>query len=374
MPNDTPLTLLGGLSAAQFMRRHWQKKPLLVRGAIPGMQAPLSRRELFELAARESVESRLVQQGAKGWKLGRGPFARLPALKQAAWTLLVQGVDLHDERAHRLLRPFGFIPAARLDDLMISYATDGGGVGPHFDSYDVFLVQAHGKRRWRYGRQKDLRLRDDVPLKILADFRPEFDEVLEPGDMLYLPPQYAHDGIALGECMTCSVGFRVPRRGELARELLLRLADEAADVAGDALYSDASQPAAASSAAIPETLMTFAKRSVELALRDPHALARSLGEVLTEPKPDVWFEAGVRPRRLHAVRLDRRSRMLHDARHIFINGESWRAAGRDATLMRRLADDRMLDGRSVAGASPQARELLASWCEAGWLHETGEGA
>ena len=144
MNTTRPLSLLGGLSPARFMKRHWQKKPLLVRHAIPDFTPLLTPRELFALAAREDVESRLVVRDGASWRLQRGPFQRraLPPLKQAAWTLLVQGVDLHERAAHRLLHGFSFLPAARLDDLMISFATDGGGVGPHFDSYDVFLLQA----------------------------------------------------------------------------------------------------------------------------------------------------------------------------------------------------------------------------------------
>ena len=194
------LPLLGGLSPQQFMSRHWQKKPLLVRGAVPDFQPLLSRSELFALSGREEVESRLVAQTRGGWSFRRGPFQRraLPPLSRPGWTLLVQGVDLHDDRAHELLSRFRFVPQARLDDLMISYASDGGGVGPHFDSYDVFLLQAQGRRRWRIGRQYDLTLRDDLPLKVLANFEPEEECVLEPGDMLYLPPLYAHDGVASG--------------------------------------------------------------------------------------------------------------------------------------------------------------------------------
>src|SRR4051812_29628886 len=219
-PPTRPTPLLGGLTPAQFMRRHWQRKPLLVRGAIPEMRPLLSRAQLFGLAGKEGVESRVVAQQRGKWDLRRGPFARrsLPAAAQARWTLLVQGVDLHDERAHELLQRFAFLPHARVDDLMISWASDGGGVGPHFDSYDVFLLQVQGKRRWRIGRQKDLALRDDMPLKILANFEPEEEHVLEPGDMLYLPPRWAHDGIAVGECQTYSIGFRAPSRSEIARE------------------------------------------------------------------------------------------------------------------------------------------------------------
>lgn len=373
MDTDRPLALLGGLTPAQFMKRHWQKKPLLVRNAVPGLQPVLAPRELFALAAREDVESRLVAREGKSWRMQRGPLARraLPALKQPAWTLLVQGVDLHEPRAHALLHSFSFLPAARLDDLMISYASDGGGVGPHFDSYDVFLLQAQGQRRWRIGRQDDLALQPDVPLKILANFQAEEEYVLDPGDMLYLPPRYAHDGVAIGECQTYSIGFRAPAQAELARELLQRIADEAAEGAPERLYRDPAQPATDAPGAIPAAMRQFAQDALAAALKDPTALDRALGEYLTEPKANVWFEPAPAPRRLQSIELDARTRMLHDRRHVFINGEAWRAGGRDAALMRRLADRRRLDARELAGASEGARELLQSWCEAGWAHANG---
>lgn len=369
------LPLLGGLSPEAFMKRYWHKKPLLVRQAVPGFAPLLPRAELFELAGREEVESRLVtlqrRRGKEAWTLQRGPFARrmLPALKTPEWTLLVQGVDLHSDAVHELMNRFRFIPDARLDDLMISYASEGGGVGPHFDNYDVFLLQAHGQRRWRIGRQHDLSLKPNMPVKILANFQPEQEFVLEPGDMLYLPPDYAHDGVAVGgDCMTYSVGFRSPKAGELAQELLQRLAEDAAEAVGEDFYRDPRQVAVAGSAAMPAALERFARQAVQQALKDPQALARALGETLSEPKAHVWFESGTLPRGRSGVVLDRRTRMLYDAHHVFINGESYLAAGRDATLMHRLADQRRLSAAEVAGASAAARELLLAWCEDGWAH------
>ena len=368
---EKPLPLLGGLSPERFMKRHWQKKPLLVRQAVPGFTPLLSRAELFALAGDEAVESRLVSRGPRGWQLRRGPLPRraLPPASRPDWTLLVQGVDLHDERAHALLQGFRFVPDARMDDLMISYASDGGGVGPHFDSYDVFLLQAHGRRRWRIGRQKDLTLVEGLPLKILADFRPEEEYVLEPGDLLYLPPRWAHDGVAVGECMTYSVGFRQPARDEMVRELLQRVADDAADLVGDAPYRDPGQPATHQPARLPDAMLSFAREAVEQALNRPDHLALLLGELLTEPKPSVWFETGAKEEGGDgAVVLDRRTRMLYDARHVFINGEGFRATGRDARLMQVLADERRLGPGQLAGLSPDARQLLSEWREAGWLH------
>ncbi len=383
MQVNQPLELLGSISPQVFMKRYWQKKPLLVRQAVPNFKPLLSRSELFELAASEDAQTRMVikkPQSACGWQLKHGPFERraLPSLKQGGWTILVQGVDLHHEAVHTLMNRFRFVPDARLDDLMISYATDGGGVGPHFDSYDVFLLQAHGRRRWRIGRQKNLGLQADVPLKILTHFEPEVEYVLEPGDMLYLPPRYAHDGIAEGECMTYSIGFRIPNRAELARELLQRLAEDAEDAIGVKLYRDPDQAAVDQPAAIPEKMIAFAQNALLDALKDTRAFARGLGEYLTEPKPNVWFEAvpddqmSAPDFRQSGLRLDRRSRMMFDQEHIFINGESFRAAGVDARLMQQLANQRLLTNKEMQKISTQALALVQSWALAGWLHPLDE--
>ncbi|HJV61594.1 MAG TPA: cupin domain-containing protein [Albitalea sp.] len=371
--------LLGGLTPQVFMRRHWQKQPLLIRQAVPGVQPPLNRNELFALASREEVESRLIEHCGADWTLRHGPFSKrqLPSLKQAAWTLLVQGVDLHDERAHELLSRFRFVPDARLDDLMISYATDGGGVGPHFDSYDVFLLQVHGKRRWRIGRAADTTLVADVPLKILARFEPEEEHLLEPGDMLYLPPRWAHDGVAEGECMTCSIGFRVPARDEVGREVLQRLLDGEEPSAAPTLYRDPSQPATDTPARIPSTLQAFTGEAVARLVENSKSLACALGEWLSEPKPLVAFDEGQALPPDGGIVLDRRTRMLYDDDHVFINGEAYRTGGTDATVVRQLADRRRLSGQQLQRASTQARALIEEWAHAGWLHardDTSEDA
>uniref|UniRef100_UPI00097BFC1C JmjC domain-containing protein n=1 Tax=Pelomonas sp. KK5 TaxID=1855730 RepID=UPI00097BFC1C len=308
--------------------------------------------------------------------LKQGPIAKLPPFSKAGWTLLVQGLDLHLQAAHELLARFRFVPEARLDDLMVSYASDGGGVGPHFDSYDVFLIQAQGRRRWRIGAQKDAQLREDVPLKIIANFEPTEEFVLKAGDMLYLPPGWAHDGVAEGgDCVTCSVGFRAPWRAELARELLVRLMDDESQPYANRMYADPKQAATVNPGLIPLDLQNFARDAAERALREPLALERSLGEALTEPKPQVWFEPGeALPPGGSGVQLDRRSRMMYDRAHVFINGESFRAGGRDARLMKVLADERRLAARQVAQLSEGAREVLDQWAEDGWVQLDGEGA
>ena len=373
MDPDTPLPLLGGLSPAKFMRRHWQKKPLLVRQAWPGVSPPLARGPLFDLAARDDVESRLVRHADQGWSLRHGPLPRraLPPLATPRWTLLVQGLDLHVPAAHEMLRRFDFVPHARLDDLMVSWASDGGGVGPHLDSYDVFLLQVQGRRRWRIGRVPDRTLVDGLPLKILARFQPEMDVVLDPGDMLYLPPLWGHDGVAEGECMTASIGFRAPGRRELARELLLRLADGLADdERTDPVYADRGQRAVSDPGRVPAALVTFGAAALRRVMADPLAVERALGEWLTEPKDKVWFDpAAETPAAQGAVRLDARTRMLYDAHHVFVNGESWRAAGRDAALLQRLADRRRLTAAERARLSPGAQGILQDWLDDGWLHD-----
>lgn len=393
MDVNQPLSLLAGLTPVQFMRRHWQKKPLLVRAALPDFKPVLSRSELFKLAAREAVESRLIVQNNADWHMTQGPFAprSLPALNKAAWTLLVQGVNLHDHKAHQLLQQFRFVPDARLDDLMISFATPGGGVGPHFDSYDVFLLQASGRRRWKISKQKDLTLQPDVPLKILRNFVAEEEFVLEAGDMLYLPPRYAHEGIAevavnpdgkALDCMTYSIGFRAPAKRELAAELLHRLAefseddgDASASVSGwgarpPQRYRDPGQLATTTPGAVPEGLAAFATRAVLEALQDPLAVACALGEYMTELKPSVWFDevtVSWDPQDMTSLCLAPQTRMMYDAHHVFINGESYLAKGADARLMQRLADQRKLSPGEIGKASPSAQNLLADWHDAGWL-------
>ena len=380
MKINAPLQLLGNISPDEFMTTYWQKKPLLVRGAVAlqALSSLPSRSTLFELASREDMPSRLVELKKSKWQLTHGPFgadtAKLPALKTPDWTLLVQGVDLLDAATHDLLKQFRFVPDARLDDAMFSFATAGGGVGPHFDSYDVFLLQTSGSRRWRIGAQKNLDLVDGAPLKILADFKPSKEYVLEAGDMLYLPPRYAHDGVALSgnDCITCSIGFRAPKKVELARELMDRLSEDLSDHMDEALlYTDKDQVATENPAAIPASLEAFAKQALLEAIGNGTDLQIHLGEYLTEPKPEVWFEANEKKivwSKIKTIKLNAATRMMFDDKHIFINGESFAASGADAKLMRKLANERELPPADLAKASAGARECLSEWVQAGWCH------
>lgn len=374
---NQPLALLGGLSAQQFMTDYWHKKPLLIRQALPNAASLVSQRDLLTLAAQDHVESRLiVQQAARGkrgtrseWSLQHGPFQpqSLPPFTQKQWTLLVQGVDLHVPRAHRLLSEFRFVPAVRLDDIMVSLATDGGGVGPHFDSYDVFLLQVQGKRHWRIGQLTQPELQPNVPLKILTNFVAEEEWTLEPGDMLYLPPKWAHDGVAVGECMTCSIGFRSPGQNDLVTELLGRMVDGLDE--NDLRYADPHQTATTEPGRIPEALGQWIIQSVREVLKDDASITLALGESLTEPKPTVYFhEQDETALRVQGVYLDAGTRIAYDHQRAYINGVSWEMADHDAQLMRSLANHRTLTTEEVASATPDMREWLLDALNEGWLH------
>jgi 50S ribosomal protein L16 3-hydroxylase len=382
---DEPSTLLGKLTPAQFMRRYWQKKPLLIRQAIPGIEAPVSREELFQLADGDDVESRLITHFRQSWAMEHGPFApeQLPSLKKRDWTLLVQGANLHDDRARALLDRFRFIPDARLDDLMISYATDGGGVGPHFDSYDVFLLQVHGKRRWRFGAQRDLSLKPGLPLKVLQHFDPQEEWVLEPGDMLYLPPHIAHDGVAEGECMTCSIGFRAPSTSELSGQFLYHLAErlgEADERAGEASarYKDPAQPAVSNPAQLPPLLIDRVGSILAALTWNEKDVASFLGTYLSEPKANVVFDP---PRRAlnemrfiervkkSGLRLDKKTILLYNDTSYFLNGEQETLPPTLKKWLPELADRRYLQGKRFVTLSDDSSmtALLHEWYCAGWI-------
>jgi 50S ribosomal protein L16 3-hydroxylase len=369
---------LGRLSVREFMRRHWQRRPALIRAALPGVQPPLSAAQLFALAARGDVESRLVSTFGGRWQLRHGPFARrtLPARKRAGWTLLVQGVDRHDPAAAALLARFRFLPDARLDDLMISYASDGGGVGPHVDSYDVFLLQVRGRRCWRISRQRNLESVAGMPLKLLAEFRATQQWVLEPGDLLYLPPGVAHEGTAVGgDCMTCSIGFRAPRY----RDVLERWFDAALETPALQRQCRDAGLATRAPARLPAAMVEDVfERMRRLRPGRAHAVRALLG-LLSEPKPIVTFEARGRAPTASAfaaaiarrgLRADRRSRLLYTGGaggEFAINGETF-ALPAAASALRSLADRRRLAPASCAGLSAHLCALLLDWYVAGWIH------
>ncbi|MFZ9263998.1 MAG: cupin domain-containing protein [Polynucleobacter sp.] len=340
LPIKAPWALLGGISPKRFMKEYWQKKPLLVRGAIPAfalsgqsLASPLSMADLANLAGQKNVESRLIK--SKPWSLGHGPFKKseIPALNEKDWTLLVQGVNGHHPAAKTVMSWFRFIPEARLDDLMISIAGPNGGVGPHVDSYDVFLLQMAGRRRWRISDQKDLSLKDGLPLKILKNFEATDDWVLEPGDMLYLPPNIAHDGIALDAgCQTWSVGFRVPTYKELVNEILWRTTEALEnDPEFCRLYTDPHQPATKDSALVPDELIKVIQNKLNGIHWSKSDVSCTLAAVLSEPKPQVVFTPPTpllgfaefkKALRTQGLELSPLSKALYDKDFLYLNGES----------------------------------------------------
>jgi len=322
------------------------------------------------------VESRLLVRSGRRWTFEHGPFRRadLARLPAKDWTLLVQGVNLHSTAADAFLRRFAFLPYARLDDMMVSLAAPGGGVGPHFDSYDVFLLQGPGRRRWRYGRQDDLALKPGLPVKILRRFTPSHDAVLEAGDMLYLPPQFAHDGVAVDRCTTYSIGFRAASATELATAFLDFMRDS---LALEGRYADPDLRPSTRPARIDPAMRRRIAKTLRDIRWDAETVGRFLGCWLTEPKPTVSFDPPGRPRTRAAfaaaagrggVRLDTRSQLLYDDRRHYINGEAigWPRDGKD--VLERLANARALSPREILGANAAVVSILYDWYRHGFLH------
>lgn len=364
---------LGNLSPRQFLREYWQKKPLLVRNAFPGFSGLLSPQELAGLACLEEAQSRLVQQKGARWQLRNGPFTDedFTGLPKTKWTLLVQGINHFLPEAERLLQKFDFVPHARLDDLMVSYAPKGGSVGPHFDSYDVFLLQGLGHRHWQIGAQQDITLVPGAPLKILQHFRPEQEWTLGPGDMLYLPPRYAHFGVALDDCMTYSVGFRVPSAEELATQFLVYLQDH---IQLQGMYQDPDLAPQRHPAQIGDKMLSQVSRMLAQIRWNRADVARFLGQYLSEPKAHVFFEPPKRPLspkefaqrcNKHGLRLAPTSTMLFHGSTFFINGEACEISPAAHEIVCRLADGRCLPpGLSIAG---EAAQWLHQWYLHGYL-------
>ncbi len=283
-----PETLLGGLSAREFLRDFWQQKPLLVRQAWPGFQPLLDPETLAGLALEPEVESRLIRETADGWQLQHGPIAEttFQQLPESHWTLLVQDMDKLLPELQTVLDAFRFLPDWRLDDLMVSYAATGGSVGAHVDQYDVFLLQASGTRRWDIDRRPGAPLpeRDDVPLRQLRQFEASDSWVLKPGDMLYLPPGVPHLGVALDPCMTFSIGFRAPTDEELLAELLQTLLES-----GDqpTFFTDPGRAPCKHPAVLDNGSLRRARELIRLRLArlDDRHLDRIFARTVTQGKP-----------------------------------------------------------------------------------------
>lgn len=385
------LQLLGGLSPEEFLASYWHKKPLLIKNAIPNFTGLLSPEELAGLACEEDVQSRIIEEINGAWHAKHGPFddadfAHLPEQPDPnhRWTLLVQSVNHYLPEASELLQQFDFIPHARLDDLMVSYAPDGGGVGPHFDSYDVFLLQGQGKRQWRISEQTDLTLVEGAPLRILKNFDTSQEWLLENGDMLYLPPHLAHWGIAVTDgnvdCMTYSIGFRAPKNQELATEFLGFMQDRLNQGVQmiEGIYKDADLTLQEHPAEIGEHMISKIGQILQNIKWSDKDVAVFLGTYLSEPKLDVVFEPNKKiSSKLFnekvtktGISLDLKSHMLFENDCFYLNGESADFSGKSAETMKKLADQRRLKPVQLNKAANDEKLLmqLHDWYLAGYLH------
>jgi 50S ribosomal protein L16 3-hydroxylase len=379
--------VLGGMSTREFLREHWQRRPLLVRGAFPRFRDPITPDELAGLACEERVESRIVRErgGARPWEVTWGPHPeeRFATLPDRGWTLLVQELNRHVPAAALLLEHFTFVPNVRVDDVMVSFAAPGGSVGPHLDSYDVFLVQGQGERRWRFGTKRagDVRFRDGLDLRILRRFVPDADEVLGPGDMLYLPPGFAHHGVAVTPCLTYSVGFRAPNAGEMWTAFARAAAagEGAARLLEDPPLSPAHNPGA-----IPPALLARVREVVRGMDTSNESIDRWFASFATCLAPEHELSAPRRPPdpKTIAMRLRRGDRVARSeegrwaflpsrggALRLYFAGAELDVDRSAAGLARVICSARRFEGRELAALarSPRARSLLAALFAMGGL-------
>lgn len=369
---EKSLRLLDNLTPSQFLAEYWQKKPLLIRQAIPNFDGLLTPNELAGLACEEDVQSRIVKEQQGRWLVDQGPFdeAVFTSLPHKNWSLLVQSVNHHLPEAADLLSAFNFIPHVRLDDLMVSYAPTGGSVGPHVDAYDVFLLQGSGKRRWKISTHPNLSLIENIPLAILKHFETEQEWVLEPGDMLYLPPNVAHHGIAEDDaCMTYSIGFRTPKTQELTHAFLEYLQDTL-QVSG--LYEDPDLKLQAHPSEISTSMVKKVETMLQKLTWDTDLVADFLGRYMSEPKPDIIFEAkkAISIDDLSTLlaetplRLNLKSQMLFNQDKFYLNGESLNVPPIIVNCIRNLADTRVLD---TSVLNTQQRHTVAETLHAAYI-------
>ena len=361
-----------GMPAAKFLKDFWQKKPLLIRNAFPGFVSPIEPEDLAGLACEEMALSRIVTHdpACDSWMLRTGPFTEeeFPGMPDHDWTLLVQDVDKWDVDVRGILQRFDFLPRWRIDDVMVSFAATGGSVGAHVDQYDVFLVQAQGQRRWQIdaGSNPPLEFRDDVELKLLRQFTPSHDWVLDPGDMLYLPPGVPHHGVALNPCLTLSVGMRAPSSAELVSDYLDNLV---ADADESMRYHDPDLVPPRDPNEIDTAAMVRAVEALNaLRLNDPDKLGDWFGRFITTYRAggEVAAAGDLRPR--IEVEWDLQQGAVLQ-RHPF-SRLAWRRSGKLATLFcsgleftlpvkdaQALAAAELLDEGGYAALSDAGRDI-----------------
>jgi 50S ribosomal protein L16 3-hydroxylase len=347
----------GSISVAEFLAQFWQQKPLLLRRFVDPGSVDTGLETLLSFAQQDDISSRLIRVRNQDWSMQEGPFDALPSLRTKQWTILLQGMDRGLDQAYALRLAFGFLPHARIDDVMISVASAGGGVGAHLDEYDVFLVQGHGQRRWRWGYQSNHHFQANKPLKLLEHFEPQFEAVLEPGDCLYLPPRWAHEGVALSPCSTWSVGFRAPSRQEFLQFFLLEAAESVAGA--NPRYQDMRQAMTKQAGRIPVALAEQLKQWAMSFRSEQQLVEQALGRFLSEPAANAWFESPAKSlSRLqwlkkaltHGLALHPASRMVYDTKSVWLNGEK---LARPCPLLRQLADQRYINANQIKSSVPE---------------------
>ncbi len=349
--------ILGKTSVNDFLKNYWQKKPLLIKNAIPNFVSPITESDLFIIAQNEEAVSRLIEHKQGIWQVKYGPFKKsdLPKKTNIPWTILVQNINHYFPFAESFLNLFKFIPYARLDDLMISYATKKGSVGPHFDSYDVFLFQAQGAREWKISDQKKFTLDKQSSIKIITNFKSKNSWVLKPGDMLYLPPNIGHWGISQSDdCVTYSIGFRAPGTFEIQSKFLDFIQDHLITNENE-IYKDPNLTPQKNPAEISSNMTKEMRNIVDRLRWDKSSINHFIGQLLSEPIENSIFETR-KPLSLKAfeksivhktLRLNSKTRMLFIKNNFYINGEFIKIDKKYTSFLKQLANDREISLEST---------------------------
>jgi 50S ribosomal protein L16 3-hydroxylase len=348
--------ILGKISNDVFLKKYWQKKPLLIRDAIKNFKSPITEKDLFRIAQNENAISRLIEFKRGIWQVKYGPFKKLDLPKKinTPWTILVQNMNHHLPFAESFLNLFKFIPYARLDDLMVSFATKKGSVGPHFDSYDVFLFQAKGEREWKISEQKKFSLDKKSAIKIITNFKVKNTWVLKPGDLLYLPPNVGHWGVSQSDdCLTYSIGFRAPGTFEIQSKFLDFIQDNLITNKND-LYRDPNLNLQKNPAEINSNMIKKIQRIVNQLRWNTNSINNFIGQLLTEPIEGAVFETSksmtaevfIKDLIKKPLKLNPKTRMLFIKNNFFINGELIEADKKSIMYLKQLANDREISIKS----------------------------
>jgi 50S ribosomal protein L16 3-hydroxylase len=349
--------ILGKISNDVFLKKYWQKKPLLIRDAIKNFKSPITEKDLFRIAQNENAISRLIEFKRGIWQVKYGPFKKLDLPKKinTPWTILVQNMNHHLPFAESFLNLFKFIPYARLDDLMVSFATKKGSVGPHFDSYDVFLFQAKGEREWKISEQKKFSLDKKSAIKIITNFKVKNTWVLKPGDLLYLPPNVGHWGVSQSDdCLTYSIGFRAPGTFEIQSKFLDFIQDNLITNQND-LYKDPNLNLQKNPAEINSNMIKKIQRIVNQLRWNTNSINNFIGQLLTDPIEGAVFETSksmtaevfIKDLIKKPLKLNPKTRMLFIKNNFFINGELIEADKKSIMYLKQLANDREISIKST---------------------------